>query len=469
MKFERFKSILLIMLVISSIVLTGNKWFNEELWPGGYDFFSRVKLLFSSDDTDNLISFNPNEKILKPSKIIINSSGNHNLFTKSSDKYQIFYEELVEIMRLGIASDKFETSSIEEWNANLQSKSCYFTYPVAYNSGYFSSQLSTKYSGGFSGFKEFLVLSDLRLPSVVHLYIKDVYSNNVQKSKIPFESNIISSAIENLQSSDGNMTYYSFELNFDSNNDDSVEQAIIIDPDVLISISPKYLPDIKENRLFYNIHENDILYNKILSLFGYNTSNIRKYVESDNSIVFVENYSTLKLHTNDLLDYRSVNSNNGIRLDGASIYDSMNSCITFVNNVMECLNLSDGMYYEISSDIGDVNSKTFTMTFDYYLNDNMIVIPSGNYPISHAVVVEVSNGKITSYQQICKTFYGSGDSILCSSAIEAIDKIPSKTGGGSTISDIFLAYSFDISTYKWNPLWYIEDSNGEFYTIVSGG
>ncbi len=468
MKYERFKSILLIILVISSIVLTGNKWFNEELWPGGYNFFSGIKYLFGNEDTGN-ISFNPNEQILKPSKIIINNSGNHTLFTKSSDKYMELYEELYSILNLGILSDKFEQSDISEWNSNLKSKSCYFAYPVTYDSGYFSSQLSAQYSGGFKKFREFLVLSDIRIPSVMHLYIKEAHSENIQKTKITFESNAISSAIDNFKNSDGDINYYSFELNFDSDSNNAVEQPIVIDPDVLISISPKYLPAILENRLFYNIYENDALHNTILSLFEYNTSNIRKYIESDNSIVFVENYSTLKMHSNDLLEYRSLNSNNGIKLNTDSLYDCLNSCITFVNKVTESLNPSDEMYFEISSDIYDITSMSFTMTFDYYLNDNMIVVSENMFSIPHAVVVEVTNGIITSYRQICKTFTHSGENILCSSAIEAIDKIPADADMNSNISDIFLAYSYNIATHVWDPVWYIEDSDGELYTIVSGG
>ena len=84
MKIERLKSILLIILVISSIVLTANKWYSKELWPEGYSFFSNVKKLFSQDKTGKSTSINPNEEILNPAKIIINTLNNHVLFTKSS-------------------------------------------------------------------------------------------------------------------------------------------------------------------------------------------------------------------------------------------------------------------------------------------------------------------------------------------------------------------------------------------------
>ena len=97
MKIERMKTILLVVLVISSIVLTINKWFNEKLWPEGYNFFSDVKnFFFSSDKEQKEYLFDPVEEVLKPSEIITNNSQNHVLYTKSSENYQSFYGEINE-------------------------------------------------------------------------------------------------------------------------------------------------------------------------------------------------------------------------------------------------------------------------------------------------------------------------------------------------------------------------------------
>ena len=74
MKIERLKSILLVLLVISSIVLTINKWFNEKLWPEGYNFFSNVKNhIFSDTKEKSDFDYEITEDILNPSKIILNN------------------------------------------------------------------------------------------------------------------------------------------------------------------------------------------------------------------------------------------------------------------------------------------------------------------------------------------------------------------------------------------------------------
>lgn len=465
-KLERFKSILLVLLVISSIVLTVNKWFDEKLWPEGYNFFSHVKNGFATEGNDTDI-FSPNEEVLKPAKIIVNNSGNHNLYTKSSDEYQSITNEIKSLLTKYVSSEDGVVVSEQEWNDCLKAKSCYFSYPVIYDYGFLKSQLLNKYTIDTKYCKEFIISLDSRVSSVLYIYSKDAVTNEISKKSISHDSTKIKSLIENVSENENN--FYSYELKFDMQTDGSVNQPIIIDSDVLISVTPKKLPAIKETNVFNNINTNQNMQSDVLSAFGFNTSSIRRYVESDNSMVFVENYATLKLGSDGLLDYKSIENSMGIKIDGNSSYESINSCITFVNTLNSKLFSGKEMYYEISSDVCDINSKTYTLKFDYYIHDNMIVVPKDSYPIDHSVIVEVVSGKIVSYKQICKEYSLSGDYIDFSSAIEAIDVLYSSHQTGELITDIFTAYNYDLSQKKWSPSWYIEKSDGVISHIPLGG
>ena len=456
-KLERFKSILLILLVISSIVLTVNKWFDEKLWPEGYNFFSHVKNGFASKKNDGDV-FSPNEEVLKPAKIIINNSGNHNLYTKSSDEYPDITNEIKSILTKSISVEDSMIVSDEEWNNNLKSKSCYFSYPVIYDYGFLKSQLLNKYTIDTTYCKEFIISFDSRISSVLYLYSKNPKTNEVSKKSISYDGTKIKTLIDNVSGNENN--FYSYELKFDMQTDGLVDQPIIIDSDVLISVTPKKLPAIKETNVFSDISSNQNMQSDVLSTFGFNPSSIRRYVESDNSMVFVENYATLKLGANGLLDYKAIENSQGIKIEGNSSYDSINSCITFVNTVNSSLFSGKDMYYEISSDVCDINSKTYTLKFDYYIHDNMIVVPKDVYPIDHSVIVEVVSGKIVNYRQICKEYSLSGEYVDFSSAIEAIDSLYSTPQTGELITDIFTAYTYDSAQKKWTPSWYIEKSDG---------
>ncbi len=464
MKFERLKSILLVLLVISSIVLTVNKWYNEKLWPDGYNFFSDIKNYFSNDKSNKSSSiFDPVEEVLKPAKIILNNSGNHVLYTKSSSEYNSLFEQIK--LSLELISNSNETEEVEaaEWNDALRRKSCYFAYPVDYDSGYFMYQLSANSKlGSISTVREFILKSDTRISEVSYVYVKDEAAQKIFRYRINFESTLVNDMIERVNIISSGTDYYSFELNFDREDEDAVEKHIVIDPDVLINITQIQIPKIWENNLFSNISNRPDIYNSILKTFGYNTSTIRKYTEHDNSLVFVENYGTLKLHTNGLLEYKSINNTQGVSLNGDTTYECINSCISFVNTITQSLGLPDGMYYEISSDIKDIKSKSFVLNFDYYINDRMI-IPSD---ISHSISVEVISGKIVSFSQKCNAFYNSTEFETYPSAIEAIDKLQTQSDiKAEKISDLFTAYSFDDMQKIWRPMWFIENESGNLHTV----
>ena len=127
MKIERLKSILLIILVISSIVLTANKWYSKELWPEGYSFFSSVKNYFSPNKNNSLNTFNPNEEVLNPAKIIINNQSGHFLFTKSSENYSPICIEIKEILNIALKEKIWTHTNEKKCNNHLKSESCYFT------------------------------------------------------------------------------------------------------------------------------------------------------------------------------------------------------------------------------------------------------------------------------------------------------------------------------------------------------
>lgn len=466
MKIERLKSILLIILVISSIILTANKWFSEELWPSGYNFFSNVKSRISGEGKDGEKGFNPNEEILKPAEIIVNNLSNHVLYTKSSLEYDEICDEIKKMLYIAFTSKKSIDTDDEEWNNQLKSKSCYFSYPVIYDASYFASQLSLGYEGSIKYIKEFIVSGDLRIPSVMHMYIKDAKTEEISKVTIDFESENIASLINNAKNYNGDINYYSFELNFDNTNESSIKDHVIIDRGVLINISPKMLKKLSEQNMFENIIYNEELYKDILSLFEYNTSSIRKYVESDNSMVFVENYGTLKLHSTGLLEYKSTDKTKGIELDNSSVNSCINSCITFVNDVTGLMNTGKSMYFEISSDIHDIQSRSFTLSFDYYINDSKIIIPEDRYQTKNAITVEVENGTVVSYTQVFNKFSPLSDEIGCGSAIDAIDRLETGSADISgSITDIFAAYSYNKDLSDWVALWCIEDSKGNISTI----
>jgi len=69
-KREKFKTLILILLIISSLVLAVLTWVYEKLWPTGYSFFSNfsdIPLISSWFGTEDNYSF-PVDNLSKPGK-----------------------------------------------------------------------------------------------------------------------------------------------------------------------------------------------------------------------------------------------------------------------------------------------------------------------------------------------------------------------------------------------------------------
>ena len=132
MKKEHFKTVILVLLVFSSIILTVNKWFSEKLWPDGYNFFSNLTNYFSfGDKTDDRTYYLSKENISNPSKIIVNGNELRSIYKHTSLEYNSMLSDVKEILKSGLSCESFEEISQENWTNALKKASIYISYPVA--------------------------------------------------------------------------------------------------------------------------------------------------------------------------------------------------------------------------------------------------------------------------------------------------------------------------------------------------
>jgi hypothetical protein len=159
----------------------------------------------------------------------------------------------------------------------------------------------------------------------------------------------------------------------------------------------------------------------------------------------VENYSTLKFHTNGLIEFKAVDASKGIPLNGTDFHGNLLACVDFVNLMWAEVFPSVPLNINISSDVVDTKSKGFTLTMDYFADGTQIVIdvPQSNTQPStkHGVEIEVVDGKIVSYKQMLSFFESAGKSVNAVSAIDALDTLfAGQTGSSKVIKDLYPVY-----------------------------
>ncbi len=469
MKKETFKTIALVFLVLSSIMLTVNNWFSEKLWPDGYNFFSTLANYFSPEEAPKSYYLSK-ENVSNPTKIVVNNIDYRGVYTHTSKEYNDMVGPVKEILKQGLSESSFSKASEELWKEALKYKSIYMEYPVSYDIKTFSAIMDTPIIPLESGvISEFIIVSGDPITGKPRLLIKNDVDNTYIDVSLNEDVTKIDALIEEYAVLSVGEIPFSFELNFDKTGD-GMEQKVIIEPEVTLSINNVVANTIRETNYFENIHSNPKLYNEFLKSFGFNTSSIRKNVNIDNSIVFAENYGSIKMYPDGLLEFKSLDENKGIKIGNSSqFYSTFIDCIEFVNKIWDTACYDKNMNINLSSVKTTGSDNSFILVIDYFA-DGMEVVSSlgetsSHAKINHAIEVEVKNSKVISYKQIVKGYDANSDEVYCSTVIEALDILMANESIKSdTIAELYMAYypdKFGIYT----PCWVAKTADNEIRII----
>ena len=463
---ERIKSCLLIFLIVSSIVLTLNMWISGKLWSDGYNFFSNITNFFDSDP-ENKSYYLSKENISYPQKIIINNIEKRNLYTHTSSQYNDIIPTVLNILKNTVSDCSFAPVDHSEWNNALKGKSAYISYPIIYDSNLLWGILDVipHYSEGPKTVKDFVISVSEKNDGTLNVYMIDHNTQQIYKSNVNYDYMVFCGIVEDYAKDSINLLPYSFELNFDKNSVNTVEQKIVLEPTVTLLLNSSRLPVIETVNLIENVYENNELSSNLLKSFGYNTSNIRKYLDNKNTAVYVENYGTIKVHENGLLEYKALDNSKGISLTNtvnSTQHDVFIACIEFVNTVWNNAFPDEELNINLTSDIRS-DGKSFFITMDYYVDgyqtisritDNRI-----HSDLNHSIEITVVDGKITEYRQLFNKFSSTDEYFENGSAINAIDRMfADKSINSGTVTELNIAYAKNGT--KWYPSWSAKTTDG---------
>lgn len=469
MKKETLKTIVLVLLVLSSIILTANNWFSEKLWPDGYNFFSNLANYFSEGDDDKSYYLSK-ENVSNPTKIIVNNGEFRGVYTHTSEDYNDMVGPVKEILKNGISEKEFIKANSDLWKESLKAKSIYLSYPVTYDLKTFSAIMDTPITyAENASVREFVIIAGDEITGKPKIIIKDSADESYMAAMLNTNVTELDNIIKKYATGSIGEYPYSFELNFDTGGD-TVEQKVIIQPQVVLSINPEILNTVTETNYFEDIASNSDLYDEFLKSFGFNTSSIRKNVNTDNSIVFAENYGTIKMYPDGLLEFKALDDTKGIEIGTSNqFYSTFIDCIEFVNNIWDTACNEKNMNINLSSAKINDSDNSFVLAIDYFA-DGMEVVTSleetdSHGKVNHAIEVEVKNSRVISYKQIVKGYDANNDEVVCSSIIEALDVLMANESIKSdTITDMYLAYypdTGDICT----PCWVAKTAKNEIRII----
>ena len=444
-KKERVKSIILVFLITSSVFFAEQLWLSEKLWSGGYNFFIKgnnntiirsiaknIKLLVNKEDTYVLSQ----EYLHYPHRIVVNYSGNRAVYLNSQASYMKFFSAVskpfIELLK---CEQEFRHTTIdkeEEWLALLKGRSLYIDFGVAYNTKLLGQLFGVRDTALFShipSIKEFILIPGDNISNDITFYLKDYKTGKVNKFLLEYDRKSLMDLLEEYAEYQTPRYTYSFEIGLDLDMTTNGNQAnkVILAPDVLFPLEKQETMVIQS----YNPidFESDYTINKILDAFNYSPNTIRKYTEADNTIVYVENYSKLKISPDGLIEYNAVEPGKGLELvkdlsaqqaSVPTLYESLILAMDFINEIET---VKEDLYLTGNLLENQNRPGRYKFTFDYYYNGLPIIINLENKDIRHAVEVEVINGTLNTYRQYVRKYEYSDEVEINVSVTQVLDTI----------------------------------------------
>ena len=484
MKFkENMKNLVLVSLIVSSLTLTWNIWFSEELWPNGYNSFPYEENIFSSFGRKLLSYFHAGEdgtvfhysQLFYPKQIRIHQNGKKELVSPGSEHFSSINNQVEDMLEMFMEDPAVVEIGEEDLKKAYRSASVYMDYyddiPLQMLGAYFGKNIP----GELNPIKAFkhLVFSLGNSAQEISLFLTDsTTGKNYQitaKGDGSELSKKASAAVGGTSSGavQTNSYPFSFESNFDKRSQE-IGARLPIDPYLIISLMPVNIRAV-EGEVLLHAGENQTAAVLI------NMGSARRFTDSAGAYNYVENFATLKINPGGLMEYSATNAEKGIKLDRKSSgeYDLMKSVGNFVNLINSTVpgNTNTLVYHGVS----EIGKEKYKYTFHYLADGVPVAIRktlSNGEVLENSVEVVVEKNNIVSYRQLFVNYHTTDQVIASVSAIEAMDGFYNVYRGSLDnveIEDFYLVYEYDADEMRVQPKWMFRLSDGKDIKFDAAG
>lgn len=466
---ERIKSFVLVLLILLSIWLTSKTWIDKRLWPDGYSLFVNVKEWPIIREFFEKSYSQPMENLSKARKIVIaDGSGSSAVFYNGDRIFKNVYSDIEELLtsfmkgEVSIRAKSDLTGENVRELLNEQIMYAYVNYSVAMPGGFFGQLMGVAESEAFSDLssvRDFFIMPTGE--ESLELIAIDGENGNVMRYELNYENTagLIEKFVGYAEDvPPENYCVMALQMNMDiSSPDDAVKMKTLLDSFlVLDSASTAYSK--KAEIVSRNLVENGIP-DEVIRCFSYSPDSLYRYVDSEGTVIYLENDSSLKIYKNGLVEYEATAKEYGIPLaGGTSLYEKLNSAIRFAGKVYSTASPDGEFSMNVSRDIRLNASGDTDFLFDYYYEGTPIAIKmnDGETKMRHAAEMTVSGGNITKFRILLRSYSGSEKQRDFMNIYEAIDKIAANYEDAEEpvkIEDMFPAYMEDGGSERLLPCW----------------
>ena len=474
---EQMKSTLLIALVISSLVLTSQIWFNEKLWPDGYNFFVNMRVsafekvagFFGAPEAS---VEQGRTSILEPETLAAYTVKDMDhvmaVINESNDSFELINDYISSTVTLALTMDAKKITKVSEadWQKALFTRGLYVDYGVSYNTTTFSQLLGvsqTPLAEYATEVQQFIIMSEDSIISTVSVYAMDEASQEYYKISTGLNKEELYTNLSILAGEASPLKRFSFMINL--NAPTSMAGEAVFAPYLILNEEKAQYPALKALNPVFREDEpsmNAYTIDKLLKAFSINSKTVQKYTDADENIIFVRSQATLKITTDGVLTYTTVQGGKGLSLGSsgasASAAEILSLAAILPEDVLNAVSSGEGTQLYLSG-FEERPGGNYTVKFDYRHNGVPVHL-SGQYEGQNAVLMEFEGGLLKSYTQVLRTYEQAETNLEVESTYQAVDliyeKIEDSETRRNTIDKIFVAYDDDGENGEKMATWFLK-------------
>ncbi len=479
MKKERIKSIVLIALVISSLVLTGQIWFNEELWPEGYNFFvnisnsaqTKLARIFGMGEENKAVRTSIASPTYLAAYMVRDFDHAITVVDTTSPSYSVINDYVSDAILNAMSTDTKKMTKVDEdaWRKALFTRGFYVDYGIDYNTATFSQIFGAAQPTvvqDISAVRRFIITAEDTLAGDVSVYIADESKSEFYKISTNLDKSVFNENLKILAPDATPKKRFSFFINADVPT--GIAGEAIFAPYLILneeSVSRNVInstnPVLKDGEIDISMNMTE----KLLKAFLINPRTAIKYVDADANVIYVQSKNTLKISSNGVLSYTTVEGGKGLALEG----------VTQTSNTAQILSGAAGVVGKVCSTIINNDSLQLYLSnltesqnylkasFDYSY-DGVPIVFGDEFDAHSAIEMEFEGGYLKSYRQILRRYSASEETTLTEPTYDAkiFDSL-SEEEKMQGIEKLFEAYDDDGSEGEKKSSWFVKIKETDGY------
>lgn len=482
MKKERIKSLILSALVISSLLLTGQIWFNEKLWPEGYNFFVNIRasaietvagFFGAQEEEDGQAS------VLEPITLAAYTVKDMDhvmaVVNESSESFELINDYISTTITYALTKEARSITQVTEddWQKALFTRGLYVDYGVTYRCATFSEMLGVSASPlaeTVQKVRRFIITPEESVIAGVSVYAADEETGAFYKISTGLDKEELLTNLSILAEDASPYRQFSFMNNL--NAPPGMAGEAVYAPYLVLNQEKAQYPVLTAENPVFQAEEMSIdayAVDKLLRVFSINPKTVRRYTDADGSMTFVQSQSTLKITLDGVLTYTTVAGSRGLAVEGLasgqpSAADVLTEGAQIPVGVMNAISSGEGTKLYLSG--FEENEGSYVVTFDY-MHQGTPVMLSGAYAGSNAVRLEIENGYVKSYTHVLRSYAPAGRDMLVESTYDAVDQIfegiTDIEERGKQIEAVFVAYDDDGGNGEKQAVWFLKQEGTQGY------